>query len=142
LGVGTSVAEVTSIILMKLIFEIYCMKNLLPLDVDKKLAVTYRVEAGCLGPDGLNYIAAFCKFSQSELQTLDSGYVVWNIIHRADKTLPEIQYGLVGKTIDSHKAEKYLSTFGKNIDDFESQLSDNLATLISQFMSAYEGSGH
>ena len=118
------------------------MKSLLPLDVDKKLTVTYRVEAGCLGPDGLNYISDFCKFAQSELQALDSGYIVWNIIHRADKTLPEIQYGLIGKAIDSHKAEKYLSAFGNTIDDFESQLSEHLATLISQFMSRYEGSGH
>jgi len=118
------------------------MNNLLPLDVDKKLAVTYRVEAGCLGPDGLNYIANFCKFAQSELQTLDSDYIVWNIIHRSDKTLPEVQYGLVGKIIDTQKAEKYLSVFGNSIDDFETKLSDDLATLISQFMSAYEGSGH
>lgn len=118
------------------------MKNLLPLDVNKKLTVTYRVEAGCLGPDGLNYISDFCKFAQSELQTLNSDYIVWNIIHRADKTLPELQYGLIGKTIDSHKAEKYLSAFGETIDDFENQLSDHLATLISHFMSAYEGSGH
>ena len=118
------------------------MKNLLPLDVDKKLTVIYRVEAGCLGPDGLNYISGFCKFAQSELQTLDSGYIVWNITHRADKTLPEIQYGLVGKTIDSRKVEKYLSAFGNTIDDFEGQLTEHLATLISQFMSTYEGSGH
>ena len=86
-----------------------CMNNLLPLDVDKKLTVTYRVEAGCLGPEGLNYIANFCKFAQSELQTLDSDYIVWNIIHRSDKALPEVQYGLVGKIIDTQKAEKYLS---------------------------------
>ncbi|MDX2369072.1 MAG: hypothetical protein QNK36_11820 [Colwellia sp.] len=118
------------------------MNNLLPLDADKKLAVTYRVEAGCLGSDGLNYISDFCKFAQSELQTSDSGYIAWNIIHRADKTLPEIQYGLVGKTINSHKAEKYLSAFGNTIDNFEEQLTDHLATLISEFMSTYEGSGH
>jgi hypothetical protein len=118
------------------------MKKSLPLDVDKKLAVTYRVEAGCLGPDGLSYIADFCTFAQSKLQALDSNYIVWNIIHRADKTLPEVQYGLVGKIIDTDKAEKYLSVFGNTIDNFENQLSEHLATLISQFMSAYEGSGH
>lgn len=118
------------------------MKNLLPLDAHKKLAVTYRVEAGCLGPDGLNYIADFCTFAQTELQKSDPGYIAWNIIDRADKTLPEMEYSLIGKTVDYQKAEKYLSAFGKTIDDFECQLSDYLATLISQFMSAYEGSGH
>lgn len=118
------------------------MKNLLSLDTDKKLALTYRVEAGCLGPDGLSYIADFCKFAQLALQTSDLGYIVWNIIHRVDKTLPEIQYGLFGKTLDDAKAEKYLSVFGTTIDDFEDKLTDQLATLISQFMSEYEGSGH
>lgn len=111
------------------------MSNLLPLHDDKKLAVTYRVEAGCLGPDGLNYISDFCNFAQSELKTSDSSYIVWNIIHREDKKLPEIQYGLLGKIVNSHKAEKYLSVFGKTLDDFECHLSDYLATLISQFMS-------
>jgi uncharacterized protein YutD len=120
---------------MKLEFEINCMKNLLPLHDDKKLAITYRVEAGCLGPDGLNYISDFCNFAQLELQTLDSNHIVWNIVHREDKTLPEMQYSLVGKIINSHKAEKYLSIFGETLDDFEYHLSDHLTTLIRQFMS-------
>ncbi len=111
------------------------MQNVLPLRDDKKLAVTYRVEAGCLGPDGLNYILEFCKFAQTSLQLSHSDYILWSIIHREDKTLPEIQYGLVNKTINSDKAEKYLSVFGKSIDDFETDISDHLATLIRQFMS-------
>ena len=74
------------------------MKNELPLTENRKLSVTYRVEAGCLGPDGVNYIADFCKFAQSALQTLDSDYIVWLIVHRKDKTLPETQYSVVGKT--------------------------------------------
>lgn len=111
------------------------MTNLLPLHEDKKLAVTYRVEAGCLGPDGLNYISEFCNFAQSVLETLDSDYIAWNIVHREDKTLPEMQYGLVGKAISSLKAEKYLSVFGKTLDNFEYELSERLTTLIRQFMS-------
>lgn len=111
------------------------MQNLLPLDINKKLAVTYRVEAGCLGPDGLNYISEFCHFAETELQTFESDYIVWNIVHRVDKTLPEIQYRIIGKKIDSHKAKKYLSIFGKTLDDIESNLSDYLETLITQFMS-------
>lgn len=111
------------------------MTNLLPLHEDKKLAVTYRVEAGCLGPEGLNYISEFCNFAQSVLETSDSDYIAWNIVHREDKTLPEMQYGLFGKTINSLKAEKYLSVFGKTLDDFEYDLSEHLTTLIRQFMS-------
>ncbi|MFT5757947.1 MAG: hypothetical protein ACI9LM_002684 [Alteromonadaceae bacterium] len=115
--------------------EISYMTNLLPLHEDKKLSITYRVEAGCLGPDGLNYIADFCKFSQAKLQTLDSDYIAWNIVHREDKTLPEMQYNLAGKIINSYQADKYLSVFGKTLDDFECNLNDHLTTLIHQFMS-------
>lgn len=111
------------------------MNNLLPLHDDKKLAITYRVEAGCLGPDGLNYITDFCDFAQSELQALHSDYILWNIVHREDKTLSEMQYSLVGKNINVHQAEKYLSIFGKTLDDFECYLGDHLTTLIRQFMS-------
>ena len=116
-------------------FEMSFMNNLTPLHEDKKLSVTYRVEAGCLGPDGLNYITDFCKFAQAELQTSDSAYIAWNIVHREDKTLPEMQYNLAGKTMNNHQAEKYLSIFGKTIDEFEDNLNDQLTTLIHQFMS-------
>jgi len=111
------------------------MPNLLNVDETRKLAVTYRVEAGCLGPDGLNYIADFCLFAQAELQMPDYDYIAWRIIHRADKTLPEIEYNLVGKAINTEKVEKYLSVFGKTLDDFESHISDKLEDLIGQFMS-------
>lgn len=111
------------------------MKTILPLHDDKKLAVTYRVEAGCLGPDGVNFISEFCDYAQSQLQILNSDYVVWNIVHREDKTLPEMQFGLVNKIIDVDKAEKYLSVFGKTLDDFECDLSDHITTFVSQFMS-------
>ena len=110
------------------------MNNLLPLPEDKKLAVTYRVEAGCLGPDGLNHIAAFCLFSQAELKASNADYIAWTIIHRKDKTLPEMQYSLAGRIINDHQADKYLSIFGKTIDDFECDLNDHLTNLIHQFM--------
>lgn len=111
------------------------MKNLVPLQEDKKLSVTYRVEAGCLGPDGTNYIVDFCKFAQSALQTLDSDYIAWNIVYRKDKTLPEMEYSVVGKKMSYHQAEKYLAVFGKSLDEFEGRLSDLLTTLIHKFMS-------
>jgi len=110
------------------------MKKTLPLQDNRKLSVTYRVEAGCLGPDGLNYIMDFCKFSQLELQSLDSDYIIWNIVHREDKTLAEMQYSVLGKVIQHNQAEKYLAVFGKSLDEFECHLSDQITTLIHQFM--------
>lgn len=111
------------------------MSNSLPLQEDRKLAVTYRVEAGCLGPEGKNHIDEFCKFSQSALHSLDSDYIAWNIVHRKNKELPEMEYQVLEKMISHQQAEKYLAVFGKSLDDFEGHLSDQLATLIDQFMS-------
>lgn len=110
------------------------MNNSLPLQEDRKLAVTYRVEAGCLGPDGKNHIDEFCRYSQSKLQSLESDYIALNVVHRKDKLLPEMHYEVLGKIISHQQAEKYLAAFGKNLDDFECHLSDKLATLIDQFM--------
>ena len=111
------------------------MKNSLPLQENRKLSVTYRVEAGCLGPDGKSHISEFCKFAQSALQTLDSDYIAWNIVHRKDKTLPEMQYNIFGKIMNHYQVEKYLAVLGKNLDEFEGHLSDQLTVLIHQFMS-------
>lgn len=111
------------------------MKKSLPLQENKKLSVTYRVEAGCLGPDGTSHIAKFCKFAQLALQTLDSDYIAWNIVHREDKTLPEMQYNVMGKMMNYQQAEKYLAVFGKSLDEFEGHLSDQLTNLIHRFMS-------
>jgi hypothetical protein len=110
------------------------MKSALPLQEEKKLFVTYRVEAGCLGPDGLSHIAKFCKFAQSEMEAVDSEYITWNIVHREDKTLPEMEYNVFGKVINDSQADKYLSMFGKNLNEFENNLSDLITNLIYQFM--------
>ncbi len=101
---------------------------------DKKLCVIYRVEPGCLGPEGKNHISKFCSFAQSELRSLDSEYVVWHIIPREDKALPEMQYNFVGKLITHSQAEKYLALFDKKLDEFEGHLCEKLATLINEFM--------
>jgi hypothetical protein len=110
------------------------MNNSLPLQEDKKLSVTYRVEAGCLGPEGLNHITDFCKFAETEFQTVNSDYISWKIVHREDKTLPEMEYNVFGKMVTEKQAEKYLAVFGLNLDEFEGNLSDNLTTLVNQFM--------
>lgn len=112
------------------------MKNSspLPLSEDKKLSVTYRVEPGCLGPEGKNQVSEFCEFAQAELRSLDPDYISWNIVPRNDKTLPEMQYNVVGKRMNHAQAEKYLEMFDKNLDEFEGHLGDKLATLIDEFM--------
>ena len=110
------------------------MSKVLPLQEDKKLSVTYRVESGCLGPEGEKHIDDFCRFAQSKLQEQDSDYIIWNIVPREDKALPEMQYNVVGKKMNDSQTEKYLALFDKNLNQFECHLSDNLTLIINEFM--------
>lgn len=110
------------------------MKDSLPLPESKKLTVTYRVEPGCLGPQGEDFIDEFCVFAQKSVESLDSDYVIWSIIPRNDKTLPEVQYNVLGKKMNHVQADKYLDVFGKSLDDFEVHLDDRLVNLIDEFI--------
>ena len=100
---------------------------------NRKLTVTYRVEPGCLGPQGSDLIDDFCAYAQKGVASLDSGYVIWNIVPRHDKKLAEIQYSVLGKKMNHDQANKYLAVFSKSLDEFEEHLNDNLANLINEF---------
>ena len=110
------------------------MNESLSLQEGEKLSVTYRVEPGCLGPEGISHIEKFCDFSQQRLLTLEADYVVWNIVPRPDKNLPEMDYCVVGKRINFAQAEKYLALMGQSLEEFDGRLSDRLASLIDEFM--------
>ena len=114
------------------------MKDSLPLPDHKKLSVTFRVEPGCLGPEGKNIVDEFCTFAQAGVESLDSDYVIWSILPRKDKTLAEIQYSVLGKNMNHDQADKYLDVFGKSLDEFEGHLDDQLANLIDQFSTRKE----
>ena len=109
------------------------MNNNLPLPPDKKLTVVFRVEPGCLGPDGENHIEAFCSFAQKEFIQIESDYVCWEIIPRHDKLLPEMQYLINNKKLTQDKAAKYLELFNKDIDELEENLHETLVRLIEQY---------
>ena len=106
----------------------------LPLPLYKKLTVTFRVEPGCLGPDGAEHIERFCKYAKQEVSNLHSDFIRWVIIPRFDKTLLETEYKTNNKRLDHDKAEKYLRVFDKNLDEFEEHLQDRLSVLIDQFL--------
>lgn len=101
---------------------------------DKKLNVLYRIEPGCLGPQGVDHVEKFCAFAIAALAKVDSDYVIWNVVPRYDKSLPEMQYGVANKSMNHDQAEKYLQIFGKSLDEFEGHLDDHLAELIDAFM--------
>lgn len=106
-----------------------------PLAEGQKLIVIYRVESGCLGPDGKHLLDEFCDFAQLQMELQNSDIISWNIIPRNSKTLPEIEYNVVGKRISYSQAVRYLALFGKSLDGFESHLGEKIALLIESFMS-------
>ncbi|WP_299199128.1 hypothetical protein [uncultured Amphritea sp.] len=106
----------------------------MPLSEEKKLLVIYRVEAGCLGPEGGSLVVAFCDFAQQSIQSLDSDLISWNIIPRNSKTDPEIEYNVVGKRISYAQATRYIELFGRTFDGFEAHLSERIAHYIEDFM--------
>lgn len=110
------------------------MSQALPLPLYKKLNVLFRVEPGCLGPDGKDHIEGFCKFAKKQVASLHSDFVRWSITPRYDKTLPETEFKTRGKRLDHDKAEKYLLIFGQELEEFEEQFQELLSELIDQYL--------
>lgn len=110
------------------------MKDNLPLPQDKKLTVTFRIETGCLGPDGESHISDFCSLAQEEIESIDADFVHWVLVPRSDKSLPEMQYRVGNKNLTHKQAEKYLNIFEKKLDEFEGHLHDKLAQLIDEYL--------
>ena len=106
----------------------------LPLPLYKKLTVTFRVEPGCLGPDGIDHIEGFCIFAKKEVAGLESDFVRCVIIPRYDKLLLETEYKTNNKRLNHDKAEKYLKVFGKELVEFEEHLQEKLSILIDQYL--------
>lgn len=110
------------------------MEPSIALPSDKKLEVFYRVEPGCLGPQGKNQIEAFCQFAQTAVTNLDADYVHWNIIPRYDKSLPEMEYKVLSKRLSHQQAQRYLDVFRQELDQFEEHLHERLTDLIEDFL--------
>ncbi|MFT5420797.1 MAG: hypothetical protein ACI9D5_001548 [Candidatus Endobugula sp.] len=68
------------------------MKISCPLPDNQKFTVTYRIEIGCLWPEGASYIDAFCLFAEKRVAGLDADFIHWYIVPRNDKKLVEMQY--------------------------------------------------
>lgn len=110
------------------------MKVDLPLPLYKKLTVIFRVEPGCLGPDGLAHVEGFCKYAKQAVAKIDSDFVRCSIVPRHDKSLPETEYKVNSKNINQEQANLYLKAFDKELDDFEEGLQDRLAELIDEYL--------
>ena len=101
---------------------------------DKRLTVIFRVEPGCLGPEGKNHIDKFCKLAQKEIETEAPDFVHCLVVPRNDKSQSETQYKVGAKILTHDKAKKYLKIVELNIDEVEGQLLEKITYLIEQFL--------
>lgn len=101
---------------------------------EKKLTVIFRVEAGCLGPDGADHVEGYCAYAEREMATVDAGFVRWSIVPRHDKAAPEWEYRVGHKRLSHDQAARYLEVFGKDLDEFEGHLQDRIALLIEGYL--------
>ena len=110
------------------------MMNNLPLPIERRLTVVFRVEAGCLGPDGENHVEGFCDFTQRRMDAIDADFIIWRIIPRDDKSLPEMEYRVGEKRLNHDQAKRYLQVFGKRLEEFEGHLHDQVVVLIEEYL--------
>lgn len=99
----------------------------------KKMTVLIRVEPGCLGPTGADYVEEFCAFAHPVFNRMKSAFLQWELIPRYDKSLDEIEYQLCGRTLANDKAEKYLALFHSTCQDLEEDISAKLSISIDKF---------
>jgi len=102
---------------------------------EKKLIVECRIEGGCLGPTGDDYVEDFCDFVKSEFSSWETNIITWEITPRWDKSQLERQYKVAGRNISWSQAEKYLKLFEKNIDELEAEIDESIMVLITEYMS-------
>jgi len=110
------------------------MKTTLPLPEEQRLTVLFRVESGCLGPDGHNHVEGFCRFAQHRMTAIDADFICWQIVPREDKSKPEMQYQVRAKRLSHDQADRYLQVFGKTLDEFEGHLHEQLVLLIDEYL--------
>jgi hypothetical protein len=105
-----------------------------PLHDNQKLTVTFRLEPGCLGPEGESHIEKFCVYAQNEFTALTADVMNWRILPRRDKSLSEMQYQINAKSLSTDQATQYLKVFDINRDEFEAGLQEKLALLIDSYL--------
>jgi len=96
--------------------------------------VVFRVEPGCLGPEGKDHIDEFCRTAQVQVESIDADFIHWELVPRHEKSLSEMQYQINHRDLTHDKAARYLQAFDKDLDEFEGHLHDRLAQLIDQYL--------
>jgi len=110
------------------------MKEDKTIQANRRLLVQFRLEAGCLGPNGTDHIVDFCDFALAEIKPLNADFIEWEIMPRLDKLLPEIEYRLSGKRLNINQVSKYFQSFNHQLADFEALLDEKLTMSIEHYL--------
>lgn len=100
---------------------------------NRVMTLVYRVEPGCLGPDGIKYVEEFCNHSNKVMAQWQEA-IQFFFTPRYDKSRPEVEYKLLGKTMKREQVESYIERLGITLEDFEADLGEKTAELIEAFM--------
>lgn len=103
-------------------------------NTEQKIQVTIRVEPGSLGPDGLDHVEGFCQVAQCYFDKLYTETLQWQVIPRYDKSLPEIEYCYLNRTLNEDQANKMLSLINKDVDSMDEETMQHIANLIDKFL--------
>ncbi len=98
------------------------------------LQILFRVEPGCLGPQGASHIEGFCQYAQQHCGNLGAPYARWQVEPRFDKTLPEADFFVADKKLKREQAARYASALDQDLDALEEAFHGALADWIDAYM--------
>jgi len=98
-----------------------------------QIVILYRLEPGCLGPDGKAHIDAFCQFATPLLASQTAAFMRWQLEPRWDKTLPECQGFFDNRPLKDEQLARLLSHYHTDADALIEQLNEHLTLMIDQF---------
>lgn len=95
---------------------------------EKKIRLMYRVEPGCLGPEGVNHIEDFCRYANKHIKS--PYYAQFLFLPRHDKQKAERQYSVKNRNLSQAQAKVYFEHIDIEIEEFEEQLDELLSKTI------------
>lgn len=102
----------------------------------KKLTILVRVEPGCLGPTGKDYVEDFCTFANPVFSKIRQQALNWQLVPRYDKSLDEVELQLEGRKLTPEQAEKYLSMLDTSFTEISEDIGNKLSICIDKFFEA------
>ncbi|WP_105169964.1 hypothetical protein [Pseudoalteromonas sp. T1lg23B] len=99
---------------------------------DKRIKLLYRVEPGCLGPTGKDFIEGFCNFANEKIKP--PVYALFSFVPRYDKSLPEREYRVGNKNLSDQQVSAYLNRLEKDKNEFEEQIDELLSHAIDSYL--------